>query len=157
MLCEYSLNPEHWGLLATLLLKLCNQDIHWSFVTRFRTLNTQSVRPYSCTSWTITKRLEKKQDGNYRRIQRAVLNNSWKQNFPGPFFGPPAPAAPPSGSITRLALDLQQCYLVYMPGNSSKDGIIHIAPCYPMTSIFQECSCVTFLPSPNSRDKMTLC
>ena len=29
---------------------------------------------YGCTTWTLTKRLEKKLDGNYTRMQRAILN-----------------------------------------------------------------------------------
>ena len=33
-----------------------------------------------CTTWTLTKRLEKKLDGNYTRMLRAVLNKSWRQH-----------------------------------------------------------------------------
>ena len=36
--------------------------------------------PYGCTTWTLTKRLEKKLDGNYTRMLRAVLNESWRQH-----------------------------------------------------------------------------
>ena len=35
---------------------------------------------YGCTTWTLTKRLEKKLDGNYRRMLRAILNKSWQQH-----------------------------------------------------------------------------
>ena len=35
---------------------------------------------YGCTSWKLTKRLEKKLDGNYPRILRAILNKSWRQH-----------------------------------------------------------------------------
>ena len=35
---------------------------------------------YGCTTWTLTKRLEKKLDGNYTRMLRAILNNSWQQH-----------------------------------------------------------------------------
>ena len=34
---------------------------------------------YGCTSWTLTKRMEKKLDGNYTRM-RAILNKSWRQH-----------------------------------------------------------------------------
>ena len=34
---------------------------------------------YGCTTWTLTKRLEKKLDGNYTRMLRAILNKSWRQ------------------------------------------------------------------------------
>ena len=35
---------------------------------------------HGCTTWTLTKRLEKKLDGNYTRILRAILNKSWRQH-----------------------------------------------------------------------------
>ena len=35
---------------------------------------------YGCTIWTLTKRLEKKLDGNYTRMFRAILNKSWRQH-----------------------------------------------------------------------------
>ena len=35
---------------------------------------------YVCTTWTLTKRLEKKLDGNYTRMLRAILNKSWRQH-----------------------------------------------------------------------------
>ena len=38
-----------------------------------------SILQYGCTTWTLTKRLEKKLDGNYTRIFRAILNKSWQQ------------------------------------------------------------------------------
>ena len=35
---------------------------------------------YRCTTWTLTKRLEKKLDGNYTRMLQAILNKSWRQD-----------------------------------------------------------------------------
>ncbi len=35
---------------------------------------------YGCTTWMLTKRMEKKLDGNYTRMLRAILNNSWRQH-----------------------------------------------------------------------------
>ena len=35
-----------------------------------------SILLYGCTTWTLTKRLEKKLDGNYTRMLRAILNKS---------------------------------------------------------------------------------
>ena len=35
---------------------------------------------YGCTIWTLTKRLEKKLDGNYTRMLWAILNKSWRQH-----------------------------------------------------------------------------
>ena len=39
-----------------------------------------SILLYGCATWTLTKRLEKKLDGNYTRMQRAILNKSWRQH-----------------------------------------------------------------------------
>ena len=39
-----------------------------------------SILLYGCTTWTLTKRLEKKLDGNYTRMLRAIMNKSWKQH-----------------------------------------------------------------------------
>ena len=39
-----------------------------------------SILLYGCTTWTLTKWLEKKLDGNYTRMLRAVLNKSWRQH-----------------------------------------------------------------------------
>ena len=39
-----------------------------------------SILLYGCTTWTLTKRLEKKIDGNYTRMLRAILNKSWRQH-----------------------------------------------------------------------------
>ena len=39
-----------------------------------------SILLYGCTTWTLTKRLQKKLDGNYTRILRAIFNKSWRQH-----------------------------------------------------------------------------
>ena len=39
-----------------------------------------SILLYGCTTWTLTIRLEKKLDVNYTRMQRAILNKSWRQH-----------------------------------------------------------------------------
>ena len=38
-----------------------------------------SILLYGYTTWTLTKRMEKKLDGNYTRMLRAILNKSWRQ------------------------------------------------------------------------------
>ena len=50
-----------------------------------------SILLYGCTTWTLTKRLEKKLDGNYTRMLRAILNKSWRQQpHKAPTIRPPA-------------------------------------------------------------------
>ena len=36
-----------------------------------------SILLYGCTTWTLTKRMEKKLDSNYTRMLQAILNKSW--------------------------------------------------------------------------------
>ena len=38
-----------------------------------------SILLYGCTTWTLTKRMEKKLNGNYTSILLAILNKSWRQ------------------------------------------------------------------------------
>ena len=35
---------------------------------------------YGCTTWTLTKLMDKKLDSNYTRMLRAILNKSWRQH-----------------------------------------------------------------------------
>ena len=39
-----------------------------------------SILLYGCTTWTLTKCMEKKLDGNYTRMLWAILNKSWRQH-----------------------------------------------------------------------------
>ena len=39
-----------------------------------------SILLYGCTTWTLTKRLKKKLDGNYTRMLRTILNKFWQQH-----------------------------------------------------------------------------
>ena len=39
-----------------------------------------SILLYGCTTWTLTKWLEKKLDSNYTRMLLAILNKSWRQH-----------------------------------------------------------------------------
>ena len=40
-----------------------------------------SILLYGCSTWTLTKRMEKKLDANYTRMLRAILNKSRRQHF----------------------------------------------------------------------------
>ena len=58
-------------------------DPHWVPYTCGYVPNTScvtSILLYGCTTWTLTKRLEKKLDGNYTRMLRAILNKYWRQH-----------------------------------------------------------------------------
>ena len=52
----------------------------WSIKWNAVSSKQWSILLYGCTTWTLTKRLKKKLDGNYTRILRAILNKSWRQH-----------------------------------------------------------------------------
>ena len=54
----------------------CLEEIAFHFIGQ---VAVTSILLYGCTTWTLTKRLEKKLDGNYTRMLRAVLNKSWRE------------------------------------------------------------------------------
>ena len=59
---------------------LWKSDLNDKMKRSFSQAAVVSILLYGCTTWTLTKRLEKKLDGNYTRMLRATLNQSWKQH-----------------------------------------------------------------------------
>ena len=55
-------------------------DLTDKMIRSFFQVAVASILLYGCTTWTLTKRLEKKLDGNYTRMLRANLNKSWRQH-----------------------------------------------------------------------------
>ena len=51
----------------------------WVFIKKFETPGGHVNTAMWCTTWMLTKHMEKKLDGNYTRILRAVLKKSWRQ------------------------------------------------------------------------------
>ena len=58
------------------LLAACRDKMKCSFFQAAVIL----ILLYGCTTWMLTKRLEKKLDGNHTRMLRAILNKSWWQH-----------------------------------------------------------------------------
>ena len=57
-----------------------------------------SILLHGCISWTLTKCMEKKLDGNYTRMLRAILNKFWRQHpTKHHLYGPL-----PSGKLSKL-------------------------------------------------------
>ena len=52
-----------------------------SDITDFFQAVVMSILLYGCTTWTLTKQLEKKLDSNYTRMLWAILNKSWQQHL----------------------------------------------------------------------------
>ena len=59
---------------------ICKSDLIDIMKPRFFQAAVISILLYGYTTWTLTKRMEKKLDSNYTRILRAILNKSWRQH-----------------------------------------------------------------------------
>ena len=62
------------------LLVVCKSDLTDKMKRSFFQAAIMSILLYGCTTWTLTKWLEKKLDGNYTRMMWAILNKSWRQH-----------------------------------------------------------------------------
>ena len=67
-------------LFAGLIWLFSESDLTDKMKRSFFQAAVVSILLYGCTTWTLTKRLERKLDGNYTRMLRAVLNKSWRQH-----------------------------------------------------------------------------
>ena len=68
-----------WTAINRLLI-IWKSDLTDKMKRSFFQAVVTSILLYGCTTWTLTKRLEKKLDSNYTRMQRAFLNKSWWQH-----------------------------------------------------------------------------
>ena len=68
-----------WTAINTLLI-IWKSDLTDKMKRNFFQAAVASILLYGCTTWTLTKRLEKKLEGNYTRMLRAILNKSWRQH-----------------------------------------------------------------------------
>ena len=68
-----------WTSIKRLLI-IWKSDLTDKMKQSFFQAAVVSILLYGCTTWTLTKRLEKKLDGNYTRMLRAILNKSWRQH-----------------------------------------------------------------------------
>ena len=68
-----------WTATSRLLI-IWKSDLTDKMKRSFFQAAVVSILPYGYTTWTLTKRLEKKLDGNYTRMLQAILNKSWRQH-----------------------------------------------------------------------------
>ena len=66
-------------LLDSLILRLFSSTYIYIYEMK-RSFFRAAILLYGCTTWTLTKRLEKKLDGNYTRMLQAILNKSWQKH-----------------------------------------------------------------------------
>ena len=62
------------------ILVICKSDLTNKMKRSFFQAAVVSILLYGSTTWTLTKRMEKKLDGNYTWMLRAILNKSWRQH-----------------------------------------------------------------------------
>ena len=62
------------------LLVISKSDLTDKMKRSFFQAAVMSILLYGCTTWTLSKRMEKKLDGNYTRMLRVILNKSWRQH-----------------------------------------------------------------------------
>ena len=74
---RYDDDDESFWIIHPFILK---SDLTDKMKRSFFQAAVTSILLYGCTTWTLTKRLEKKLDGNYTRMLRAILNKSWRQH-----------------------------------------------------------------------------
>ena len=55
-------------------------DLTYKIKCSFFQAVVMSILLYGCTTWTLTKHMEKRLDGNYTRMLWAILNKSWRQH-----------------------------------------------------------------------------
>ena len=68
-----------WTAIDKLLI-IWKSDLTGKMKRSFFQAVVVSILLCGCTTWTLTKRLEKKLDGNYTRMLQAILNKSWRQH-----------------------------------------------------------------------------
>ena len=66
---------SHWWLSV-----IWKSDLSDKIKHSFFQAVVMSILLYGCTEWTLTKRMERKLDGNCTRILQAIWNESWRQH-----------------------------------------------------------------------------
>ena len=74
------------------LLVIWKSDLADKMKRNFFQATVVSMLLYGCSTWTLTKWMKKKLDGNYTRMLRAILNKSWRQHpIKNQLYGHPPP------------------------------------------------------------------
>ena len=76
----FSYEKVRSALMAEQEPVIWKSDLTYKMKRSFFQTAVISILLYGCTTWMLTKWLEKKLDGNYTRMLRAILNKSWRQH-----------------------------------------------------------------------------
>ena len=83
-----------------------------------------SILLYGCTTWTLTKRMEKKLDGNYTRMLRVILNKfTQKSSICTATYHPSRKLSRHAGHCWRSRDELTTDVLLWIPSHGrAKSG-----------------------------------
>ena len=76
---EKDIDTRKWTAIDRLSI-IWKSDLTDKMKRSFFKAAVVSILLYGWTTWTLTKRLKKKLDGNYTIMLRAILNKSWRQH-----------------------------------------------------------------------------
>ena len=80
MFVAVALLKKEWFLLGVRLSVIWKSDLTDKMKRSFFQAAVVLILLYGCTTWALTKRIEKKLDCNYTRMLQAILNKSWRQH-----------------------------------------------------------------------------
>ena len=112
---------------------ICKSDLSNEIKCSFFQVAVVSILLYGCTTWTLSKHIKRKLDGNSTRILWAILNKSWKHHpTKRQLYGHQPPI---SKTIQiRRTRHVGHCW-------SSKNKLISSSPMDPLTRM---CKCWPF-------------
>ena len=125
------------------LLVIWKSDLTSKMKRSFFKAAVVSILLYGCTTWTLTKRMEKKFDGNYKRMLRAILNKSWRQHpTKQQLYGyqPPITFDPQRGPSSGATTSGQSG-----SGNDDNEGVLHIPQRFIITGTSPSDCLVSYL------------
>ena len=76
---EKDIDTKTWTAIDKLSI-IWKSDLTDKIKRSFFQAAVVSILLYGCTTWTLTKQLEKKLDCNYTRMLEVILNKSWRQH-----------------------------------------------------------------------------
>ena len=80
VMSAYSIRLAKSGITVDRLLIIWKSGLSHRIKRDWSQTVAVTLLRYRCTTWKLARRLEKKNDDNYTRMQRTILNTFWKQH-----------------------------------------------------------------------------
>ena len=115
----YTRLTKAWAAIDRLSI-IWKSDLTDKMKRRFFQAAVVTIRLHGCTTWTLTKRLKKKLDGNYARMLKAIMNKSGRQHPTSHrLYGHLLPITKTihAGHCSRIKDDLISDVLLWAPTN----------------------------------------